>query len=126
MKNAYIQASFENSILSVTLLDNVVVTAEDLMEIYAFANDKAKGSSYGVLFEAVNHYKVTEPAIEYMVNNPNNIYVLAKAYVVNTAEADAKTKFHLLFDKPQLRPFTFKTRETALKWLRSIVDNANG
>lgn len=125
MKNEYIQASFENRILSVTLLNNVVVTDEDLMEIYSFANERANGKQYGVIFEAIDHYKITEPAINYMVNNPNNIYVLAKAYVINTEEAATKTKFHLLFDQPQLRPFTFKSKETALKWLTSVIDNSD-
>lgn len=104
-------------------LDNVIITADDLNEIYSFANEKANGKSYGVVFEAENHYVVTESAIKYIINNPNNINVLAKAYVINTKEAELKTKHHLFFDNPSLKPYTFKTLETAIKWLTAVVKN---
>jgi len=125
MQNSNIKVSFENRILYVKLLDNVVVTAEDLNEIYSFANERANGKPYGVIFEAVNHYKVTGPAVEYIVNNPNNEHVLAKAYVINTKEAEIKTKAHLLFDNPSLKPFTFSTPEIALKWMTAVINNTN-
>lgn len=125
MKNASIKVFFNNRILSVMLLDNAIITADDLVEIYAFANEKANGKPYGVLFETENHIEVTESAIEYILNNPNNINVLSKAYVVNTEEADRKTKHHLYFDNPSLKPFTFKTAEKALKWLNAVINNVN-
>ena len=33
-----------------------------------------------------------------MIDNPHNAKVLAKAYVINTKEAETKARLHLLFD----------------------------
>ena len=123
MKNSKIQASFDNKILIVTFLDGAIIDIDDLIEIYSFANERANGKRYGALFEALNHYVVTDSAIEFIKENPYNVNVLAKAYITNSDEAERKLKAHLLFDHPQLRPYTFKTRETALKWLTTIVNN---
>lgn len=124
MKNANIQVSFENRILIVKLLDNAIISDDDLKEVYAYANERANKKMYGVVFEAVNRYHVTEPAVKYIINNPNNINISAKAYVINTEEADQKTKAHLQFDNPSLKPFTFKTNEKALKWLTAVMKNS--
>lgn len=121
MKNSNIKVSFESRILSVKFMDYAVIEGEDLKEIYSFANEKANGMPYGVVFEAVNHYEVTDSAIKFILNNPNNVNVLAKAYVINTEEAYQKTKHHLFFDNPALKPFTFKTTEKAIKWLKAVV-----
>lgn len=123
MKNANIEVTFENRILSVKLLDNVVITGDDLEEIYSFADEQSGKKPYGVIFEAVNHYKVTESGISFIFNNPHNVNVLAKAYVLNTQEAEIKTKAHLVFDNPALRPYTFKTTGIALKWLNAVIEN---
>ena len=123
MKNANIEVTFENRILSVKLLDHAVVSAEDLEEIYSFANERSGKKPYGALFEAVNHYKVTDSAVNYILNNPYNENVLAKAYVINTEEAEMKTKQHLVFDNPALKPYTFRTAGIALKWLNAVIEN---
>ena len=122
MKNSKIEATYNNRILSVKFLENASINEKDLEEIYSFANEKAAGKTYGVIFEALNHFDVTEDAIHYMVNNPYNTHILSKAYVLNTKEAERKTKLHLLFDHPSLKPCTFHTNEEGVNWLRSQLD----
>ncbi|MGZ3931643.1 MAG: DUF7793 family protein [Bacteroidia bacterium] len=123
MKNSRIGLSFEQRILRVKFLDNAVIDSSDIHDIYAFANERAKGEPYTVIFEAESHYDVTEDALQTMVNNPDNIHVLAKAYVINTKEAERKTRMHLLFDHPSLAPAIFKTQEEGISWLESVLRN---
>jgi hypothetical protein len=122
MNNAKISVSFENRILSVTYLDNAIVDIPDLQEIYRFATSRAAGKSYCVVFEALNHYEVTEEAVQYMADNPANKHILAKAYVVNTKESNLKTKLHLTFDKPALKPNVFETNKEAINWLNTLLE----
>ena len=122
MKNSKIEASFENKILSVNFLENAIIDVSDLQEIYAFANEKANGKTYGVIFQAIGHYEVTEDAIKDMADETNNTNVVAKVYIINTKEAERKTKLHLLFDEPELKPNMFKTFEEGISWLKNILD----
>jgi hypothetical protein len=123
MKNSKIEVSFENRILHVIFKDDATIEASDLKEIYEYGNQKSEGNFYGVIFESINHYNVTEEAIDYIINNPYSKNILAKAYVVNTKEAEMKTRAHLAFDHPALKPFTFKTLVEAKYWLQtSLID----
>jgi hypothetical protein len=125
MKNPKIEVSFENRILSVKFLDNAVIANTDIEELYEFGKQKASGKPYCIIFEPVNHYDVTEDAIEYIVNNPYSKYIVAKAYVVNSKEAEMKTRAHLLFDHPDLKPFTFKTLTEGKNWLMEVLNKGN-
>ena len=124
MKNPKIVVSFEHRILLVKYLENAIITDEDLKEIYSLAEVKAKWKPYCIMFEALNHYEVTEDAITYLSNNPHNKNILAKAYVINTKEAELKTKFHFLFDNPALKPYTFKNSEDAKKYLVDVINKS--
>ncbi len=117
MKNPKTHVKFENNILQVRFDDNAIIDAETLSEIYDFANKNSNGIPYCALFEASNHYEVTDDGLEYLVNNPNNKYILAKAYIIDHKEVEVKTRLHLLFDQPALKPFVFKTREEGLEYL---------
>jgi hypothetical protein len=119
MKNHKIEASFESKILSVKFLDNAVIDVADLEEIYEYGNAAAKGNPYGIIFEPVNHYEVTEEAVEYIVDNPHIKEIIAKAYVINSKESEMKNRTHLAFDHPTLKPFTFKTYTEGRNWLLS-------
>jgi hypothetical protein len=121
MKNSKIEASFENRILSVRFLNGATIEDTDLQEIYEFGNQNANGLSYGIIFEPEDHYTVTEDAIDYISDNPYNKNIIAKAYVVNTKEAEVKTRMHVLFDHPSLKPFTFKTLSEGRSWLQGEI-----
>jgi len=121
MKNPKINASFDNRILTVTYLDGAHIDVADLEEIYQHGKAKAGGKPYCILFEATDHYDVTEEAIYYISNNPYEKDILAKAYIVNSQESDIKTKLHLLFDHPHLKPFVFKTRNEAKFFLMEAL-----
>ena len=123
MKNSKIEASFSNRILAVRFMQNAVINADDLKEIYSYANIKSGGRRYGVLFESGSHYEVGDDALEYIADNPNNIHVIAKAYVLENKEAEIKTKLHIIFDHPALKPFTFSTHEEAVSWLMNAIDH---
>ena len=125
MKNSKIEVSFEKRILSVRFLDNAVIANTDIEELYEFGEQKASGNPYAIIFEPVNHYDVSEDAIEYIVNNPYNKSIIAKAYVVNSKEAEMKTRAHLLFDHPDLKPFTFKTLAEGKNWLMEVLNKRN-
>jgi hypothetical protein len=60
-------------------------------------------------------YEVAEDAIRYMINNPSNEQVLAKAYVLDSEEAEKKTQLDLRHDKPELIPLTFRILQAAKK-----------
>jgi hypothetical protein len=60
-----------------------------------------------------------------MTDNPNNKHILCKAYVLNSKESEMKTKLHLLFDNPKLRPYVFPTYAQAYQWLNKIVERYN-
>ena len=117
MKNSKIHVKFEDQILQVRFDDGAVINADDLGEIYEFANKNSGGKLYCTLFEASNHYEVTDDAIEYMVNNPNNKNILSKVYIVNNKETEVKTRLHLLFDNPALKPFVFKSHAEGMEYL---------
>lgn len=121
MQNDRILCSFENGVLLVSFMNDAVISRKDLEEIYSYANTMAKGKRYGVLFEAFGRYTVNEDALEYMVKNPNNKNVIAKAYVTDSKETSTKAKLHLLFDKPELKPFTFPDKAGALQWLYQMI-----
>ena len=124
MKNSKIDARFENQILVVKFAENALVDLNDMKEIYAFADKMAAGKSYGTLFESAGHYELSEEAVQYISENPSNKYILGKAYVVNSKESETKTKFHLLFDHPSVKPFVFKTAAGGMAWLKTLVDKA--
>jgi hypothetical protein len=121
MRNSSILYSFENRILLISFLENAEISRYDLEEIYGYANAMSQGKRYGVLFEAFGHYTVNEDALEYMAHNPNNKNVIAKAYVIDSKEAKTKTSLHLIFDRPELKPFTFPDKESALQSLHRAV-----
>jgi predicted AAA+ superfamily ATPase len=125
MKNSKIEASFADRILIVKFLDNAVIDVADLQEIYTFGNARSEGKTYCIMFEADAHYEVTEAAISYLSNNPNNKNVLAKAYILSTKESEIKTKLHLRFDNPVLKPFTFKTSSEGKNYLKDIISKSN-
>ena len=120
MKNSKIHVRLNENILQVKFDDNAVINANDLAEIYDVANNKAS-IPYCVLFEASNRYEVTDDALEYMANNPNNKNILAKVYIVDHKEAEVKTRLHLLFDNPALKPFVFKNHEAGMEYLRDRI-----
>ena len=119
MKNPKIETHFEDNILSVKFLDNAVIEDTDIEQIYKFGDKKADGKPYCIIFEPENHYNVTEDAVEYIVNNPYDKNIIAKAYIVNSKEAEMKSRAHLAFDHPSLKPFTFKTYAEGKNWLLS-------
>jgi hypothetical protein len=122
MKNKKIKVSFEDEVLDVKYLENAVISSEDIKEIYSYGNSESNGKMYCIMFEPLGKYQVTEEAIQYMVDNPDNKNILEKVYVINSEEAETKTKSHLLNDKPKLIPQTFKTAESGKKYLRIIID----
>lgn len=124
MKNPGIQATFENRILTVKFHGNALIDAEDLEEVYGFADRFSNGKPYGVLFIANSHYEVTDEALEYMTRNPHNKNVLAKAYVVNAQELKTKVKLPLTFDKHRLQAFTFSDRNEAQSWLNKAIEES--
>jgi len=124
MKNPKIQVSFQGRILWAEFMDKAVISAADIEEMYTFAEGKAKGNKYCVMFEAIDHFDVTEDGLEFMLNNPHDKNVLAKVYIIGTQEAKVKTKLHLLFDQPELKPATFKTSREGLDHLKSIVEKS--
>lgn len=124
MKNPKIQLSFSHGILDVKYLDGAVIYTDDIKEIYAYGSAKAKGKKYGIMFEPLGMYEVTEEAVEYLSHNPNNPDILAKVYVLNSKEAETKTKFHFMFDKPVLKPVIFKTAEEGMEFLAEVLKRA--
>lgn len=121
MSNDRILYSFVNRVLIVSFLDNAEISRADLEEVYRFAERNAEGKKYGALFEAFGTYTILDDALEFMIRNPYNKNVIAKAYVIDTKEAQLKTKLHLLFDKPELKPFTFPDKASALQWLYRMI-----
>ncbi|MFL5766156.1 MAG: hypothetical protein ACJ77K_19585 [Bacteroidia bacterium] len=121
MKNPKILVSFVDRILHVKFLNKAVISADDLHEFYGFGVKEANGKKYCVIFEAEGHYDVTEECIELMTNNPYNVQLLAKAYVINSLEAETKTKLHIRFDRPDLKPVSFKRYEEGRKWLNNVL-----
>ena len=118
MKNPKIHVKFDENILQVRFDDHAEINAKDLAAIYDFANRQSNNIPYCVLFEASNHYEVTDDALEYMSDNPNNKNILAKVYIVNHKEAEVKTRLHLLFDNPVLKPFVFRSYDEGMEYLR--------
>jgi hypothetical protein len=125
MKNPKIEVHFENRILSVKFLNNAIIKDIDIEELYKFGDKKASGKPYCIIFEPENHYEVTEDAIESIVDNPHTKDIIAKAYVINSKEAEMKNRLHLAFDNPSLRPFTFKSYEEGKNWLLNKLETSN-
>lgn len=119
--NLNIDTTFEKGILHVKFLNNAVVTERDLQEIYQYGTKCSNALPYCSLFEAFGEYEVREDALAYINKNPHNIFILAKAYVMNTKEAEQKIKLHLIFDNPDLKPTTFHTVEDAKDYLKGIM-----
>ncbi len=120
--NPNIDTTFDKGILHVKFLENAIVTPTDLQEIYSYGTKCSNALPYTSLFEAFGKYEVTEEALEYINKNPHNIFILAKAYVLNTKEAAKKIKLHLIFDNPKLKPFTFNTAEEAKAYLKGVLN----
>lgn len=121
MKNLHISVSFESGILHVNFLNQAKIDVVDLVEVYAYASEKAAGQPYCVIFESSGPYEVTDEGIYYLSNNPNSINVLAKVYVTHDKEARVKTKLHLIFDRPGLKPTVFETLSEGKAWLEKIM-----
>ena len=121
MKNPKIKATFNDRIIEVWFDDDAVINSDDLEEIYDFANRQSKGEQYCILFEASKSYEVTDDALEFMANNPHNKNILAKVYIVDHKEAEVKTRLHLLFDHPSMKPFVFKTHDAGMEYLRDRI-----
>jgi hypothetical protein len=119
--NANIDTAFEKGILHVKFLNNAVVTERDLQEIYQYGTKCSNALPYCALFEVYGQYEVREDALAYINKNPHNIFILGKAYVMNTKEAEQKIKLHLLFDNPTLKPNTFHAAEEAKDYLQGVL-----
>jgi hypothetical protein len=126
MKNQKIQVSFQGRIMWAEFSDKAVISDSDIKEMYTFAEEKAKGQKYCVMFEAMGHFDVTEEGLEYMLNNPHDKHVLAKVYIIGTQESKTKANLHILFDQPELKPVTFKTSREGLDYLKDIVAKNRG
>jgi hypothetical protein len=124
LTNPNIDTTFDKGILHVKFLNNAVVTEKDLQEIYAYGTKCSNALPYCSLFEALGNYEVKEDALAYINKNPHNIFILAKAYVMNTKEAERKIRLHLIFDNPALKPFTFMTAEEAKAHLLEVMRKA--
>jgi hypothetical protein len=124
MSNPKISLSYENRILTVAFQDGAVISKNDLIEIYDFAYKSSKTQKYCIIFYSLGHYIVQPETLQYMINNPSNSQVLAKAYVLDSDEAIMKTIKHLEKDKPQLIPKTFKSLEAARKKMFEILVNS--
>lgn len=121
MKNPKVQVDFRDGIMHVIFENNAIIDADTLAEIYEYANRASGSIPYGILFEAKDHYDVTDDGIAYISSNPSNKNVIAKVYVVDHKEVEVKTRFHLLFDHPALKPFVFKTYEEGMEYLRDRI-----
>jgi hypothetical protein len=126
IQNKKVFVSFDDGILHVKFLEETDVDLADAKTIFQFAKDRSHGKPFCVLFDPSGKmFKPTDDALKYVVENPDNHPILAKAYIVRSKLMAMAAKFHLLFDSPKIRPHFFESEEAARSFLKNVLKDVD-
>jgi hypothetical protein len=122
IQNKKVFVSFDDGILHVKFLEGIDVNLADAKTIFQFAKERSHGKPFCVLFDPSGKmFKPTDEALKYVVENPDNHPILAKAYIVRSKLMAMAAKFHLLFDSPKIKPHFFESEEAARSFLKTAL-----
>lgn len=113
--------SFQEGILSVKFLENVVVEVEDLIYIYCYGFERAGKKAYGVLFDSSSKHEFSEEAIVYLVESGFLDNIIAIAYISKDLISKIRLQLLLIFERPKVAPKIFTNEKEAYKWLLQQV-----
>jgi hypothetical protein len=120
IQNKKVFVSFDEGILFVKFQEKAEVDLADAKTIFQFARERSHGRPFCVLFDpSGSMFNTTDEALKYVVDNPDNHPIIAKAYIVRNKIMAAAAKFHLLFDSPKIKPHFFESEEAAKTFLRN-------
>jgi hypothetical protein len=121
MKTSKAIVTYEQDILWIKFNKGTDIEVHDIKDIYSFGMQHSHGEPYAVLFDSSGTIGLNEDVVDYVSANPDHVPILAKAYVIGVPEHEGKIKFHLAFDKPQVRPCIFHNKYDAMLWLQEIL-----
>ncbi len=116
--------SFEERILTITFYENTVIDVEDIIYIYCYAQEQAKGRSYGVLFDSSPKHELTEEAVVYFAHSSHLHNVIAIAYISKDLISKIRLSLLLIFERPPLKPKLFDDENTGFLWLKQQLQHA--
>lgn len=116
--------SFNEGVLTISFVENAVVEVEDVVYIYCYGIQQAKGKPYGVLFDSSSKHEFTEEAIVYFANSSHLNNVIAIAYISKDLLSKIRLSLFLIFENPPIRPKLFANESHALQWIQQQVNTS--
>jgi hypothetical protein len=92
----------------------------------AFAKERSYGKPFCILFDPpAKMFNTSDEALQYVIDNPENLPILAKAYIVRSKEMQMAAKLHMSIDHPKIKPHFFESEEAARDFLRNELKDVD-
>jgi hypothetical protein len=109
----------EESILHIKMLEDAHMNLEKTKEHYNIIKELTKSSKYLALIDATNFFRIDNDASRFAaLPETTKDRVAAAHYTLNVSNR-LTANFFRLFYKPRIPVQAFKTKEEALRWLKS-------
>jgi hypothetical protein len=109
----------EESILHIKMLEDAHMNLQNTKEHYNIIKELTKGCKYLALIDATNYFKIDGDASKFAaLPETTKDRVAAAHYTLNVSNR-LTANFFRLFYKPEIPVQAFKTKEDALRWLKS-------
>ena len=115
------QLSFNDNILNIKFLENTIIEVEDVIYVYCYAAEKAKGKPYGVVFDTYSKHELTEEAILYFANSSQIHNVIAMAYISKDLISKIRLSLLKIFEKPVIEIKSFSEERSAREWVEKKI-----
>lgn len=95
-----------------------MVDVEDVIYLYCYGNERAKGKPYGILLDTSSKHEFTEEAIVYLTNSSEIHNILSIAYISKDLISKIRLNLLMIFERPPVRPKLFANEFEASEWLQ--------
>lgn len=113
---------FENSILTVKVIDGLKVDKPMMKQILEDAVEFTVYQKYYAIIDLTNNVESTFESRKYYAENELNRYRLADAFIINSLYLQSLTNFYLKIKKPTIPSKMFNDIESAKKWVYSMKE----
>jgi hypothetical protein len=113
---------FENSVLTVKLIDGLKVNKLVMKQILEDAVNFTNYQKYYAIIDLTNNVESTFESRNYYAENELIKFRLADAFIVNSLYIQSLTNFYLKIKKPIIPSKMFNDFESARKWVNSLKE----
>jgi len=111
--------SFQDGILKLKFVENVVVEVEDVIYIYCYGVERAKGKPFALLFDTSTNHELSEEAMEYLGESDYLDNLIAMAYISKDLISKIRLSLLLIFERPKtpIKMFNSEMDGFIAKWM---------